>query len=147
MGEVLINLKPKTTQEKLLWERHHNSLFLQEIKKLEEHIEVLQDKNELLEASALKKKNSEQKIQLNSLNKTITSLKNRCNELQEENKTLLLKTDEYYKKNKMIDIVYECDKQRSCNSFCTKEIFTNKKKELAFYSKVVKLFTKQKEAD
>jgi hypothetical protein len=47
----------------------------------------------------------------------------------------------------MIYIVYECDAHRSYKSFCVKEIFTNKKKALAFYNKGVKLFKAQGESD
>lgn len=47
----------------------------------------------------------------------------------------------------MIYIVYECDKRRTYSSFCIKEIFTSKKKAVAFYNKGVKLFKKQGEAD
>lgn len=86
--EVLINFVPESTEEKLLFERHFNGLFVEEIKKLNEEVAHLKAVNETLNKGYFSKKNANQKEQ-------ITGLQNCLAMEREINKKLRLEIENY----------------------------------------------------
>lgn len=87
--EPLMTLKCESTEEKLLWERFHNKLFLQEIAELKKQLAKEKEEHLIYKDSIINTQNAQMLNKLNKLKKKYEGVDELILSLKSENNKLL----------------------------------------------------------
>ena len=87
--ESLMTLRCESTEEKLLWERFHNKLFLQEIAELKKQLAKEKEEHLIYKDSIINTQNAQMLNKLNKLKKKYEGVDELILSLKSENNKLL----------------------------------------------------------